>query len=58
MKRSIFAALVLLFAFSVNILFAQTKQADKTATSKETTVTGEVVDVACYLKDGAKGDSH
>jgi hypothetical protein len=43
---------ILVFVFAVP-LFAQEKKAEK-----EVTVTGEVVDVACYVMGEAKGEGH
>jgi hypothetical protein len=50
----------LLLIFSMSMIFAQDKKEDKKmmSKSKETTISGEVVDVGCYLKDGAKGADH
>lgn len=45
--------MAIVIPFSLN---AGTKSEKKTA--KETTVTGEVVDVSCYLHSGAKGEDH
>ncbi len=54
--------LVLLLAVATIVTAgsAQGKKGDKPAKSadKETTVTGEVVDVSCYLAQGAKGADH
>lgn len=50
-------ALVLVFSFAV-LASAQTKGAKKAAAPKEMTVTGEVVDLGCYLGHGAKGEKH
>lgn len=59
MKRIILSALVLLLAISVTASLAQEKMMqEKAMKEKETTIKGEVVDVACYLHQGAKGDGH
>lgn len=50
-------ALVLVFSFAV-VASAQTKAAKKSAAPKTMSVTGEVVDLGCYLGHGAKGESH
>ena len=47
------AAVLLVVAFAMN---AQEK--GKKKSEKETTVKGEVVDVACYIAHGAKGEKH
>jgi hypothetical protein len=60
MKRALVGvclALVLVFSFAV-LASAQTKGAKKSAASKEMTVSGEVVDLGCYLNHGAKGEQH
>jgi len=51
MKKSILFCLTLLLALAV------TAQAQK-KTEKEITVKGEVVDLACYVMGGSKGDEH
>ncbi len=51
MKHLLTSLLVLVF--STSVLFGQEKRMDK-----EATVTGEVIDVACYLMGGAKGADH
>ncbi len=50
-------ALVLVFSIAV-LASAQTKGAKKAPAAKEATVTGEVVDLGCYLNHGAKGEAH
>jgi len=40
------------------IAHANENQEDKTGTSKEVTVTGEVVDLVCYIDHGATGPDH
>ena len=52
MKRILGLTLALL-VLSVFTLTAQEKKSEK-----EVTVTGEVVDVACYIAHGAKGEDH
>jgi hypothetical protein len=54
------AVLGLLLLFSLSAIFAQDMKKEKKMMSKgkETTISGEVVDVGCYLKDGAKGEEH
>jgi hypothetical protein len=40
-------------------VYAQDKAADKSKeAAKETMISGEVVDVSCYLRSGAKGEKH
>lgn len=51
MKKQILFCLGLLLALAI------TAQAQK-KTEKEITVKGEVVDVACYMMGGSKGDDH
>lgn len=49
------------FAFLVVLLLAGTmtlSASDKKKAEKEVTVKGEVVDVACYIAQGAKGEKH
>lgn len=55
MKRAswFIAVLVLIFTFALS---AQEKEKKKT--EKEVTLKGEVVDVACYIAHGAKGEKH
>ena len=53
-KLALFA---LVFILSAGFAFAQEKAMEK-AKEKETLVTGEVVDVSCYLHQGAKGEGH
>lgn len=59
MKRTLLVCLLGLLIVSVGATFAQDKmkQGAKSA-EKEVTVKGEVVDVACYLHAGKKGDDH
>ncbi len=52
MKHRLAVLAVLSLAFSLPLLAA-----DKKA-EKEVTVKGEVVDVACYIAQGAKGEKH
>ena len=47
----------ILFCLSLLLALAVTAQAQK-KTEKEITVKGEVVDVACYMMGGSKGDDH
>ncbi len=60
MKRKIGVLFVLLIALSVSLLYAQEEKKEAKKTAKETTVTGEVVEVSCYLAHGdqGKGDAH
>jgi len=51
MRKSVMFFLALFLAAAVTV------QAQK-KTEKEVTVKGEVVDVACYMMGGAKGDDH
>ena len=54
-------SLVLACFLLAGVLGAQEKMKDDKKMGmmgKETTVTGEVVDLACFLKNGAKGDGH
>ena len=53
-KLALFA---LVFVLSAGFAFVQEKAMEK-AKEKETLVTGEVVDVSCYLHQGAKGEGH
>lgn len=46
-----------LFCLSLLLALAVTAQAQK-KTEKEVTVKGEVVDVACFMMGGAKGEEH
>ena len=55
MKRFTFIGMILLVMFAVGLMSGQEK---KMAKDKEKTIKGEVVDVACYLKSGGKGDDH
>ncbi len=55
MKKSLFGVLSLVLMFAVGLASGQMKE--KKA-AKETTIKGEVIDVACYLHQGAKGESH
>ena len=52
---------VFFFLLSVGLVFAQgeakQKAMERTA-EKEMAVTGEVVDISCYLQGGAKGEDH
>jgi hypothetical protein len=61
MKRNLVALLVCLLFVSVGVMYAQDKMVKdekKMAKEKETTISGEVVDVACYMHRGAKGEEH
>ncbi len=59
MKRGFFVVLVGFLVLSVCMTFAQDKmKMGKKSKDKEVTVTGEVVDVGCYLHHGAKGEKH
>jgi hypothetical protein len=53
MKRFLLSVFVAVLAFSM-VAFGQTKK----ETSKAVTIKGEVVDVACYLAQGARGSGH
>jgi len=53
MKRTFFLLALFLLLCSVALVADDKKKSDKV-----TTITGEVVDVACYLHQGAKGDDH
>jgi len=55
MRKVAFVALA--FIVSVSLALAQEKAKEKAA-EKETSITGEVVDVSCYLHAGAKGEGH
>ena len=54
MKRAFVFCVVFMVAFSVTL----TAQDKKKTAEKEATVKGEVVDVACYIAKGAKGEGH
>jgi hypothetical protein len=59
MKRLGLFALALLM--STGLTWAQGKSAGKMMSkqkAKEVSVTGEVVDVSCYLQSGARGEGH
>ncbi len=59
MKRLLFVFLMAIAMIATGS--AQEKKAEKSAKSssaKESTVTGEVVDVSCYIAQGAKGADH
>lgn len=59
MKRGLFAVLVTLLVLAIGVTFGQDKmKAEKKSKDKEVTVTGEVVDVGCYLHRGARGEKH
>ena len=61
MKRIMFLQVTILLLFAVSAMFAQEKtkgKKTKEATAKETTIKGEVVDLACYMKHGATGEDH
>ena len=49
--------LVLVFSFAI-LASADTKAEGKAAAPKTVTVTGEIVDLGCYLGHGAKGEGH
>ena len=53
-KLTLFA---FVFILSAGLIFAQEKGKEK-AVEKEASITGEVVDVSCYLHGGAKGEGH
>ena len=55
MKRASWFVALLLLVFTV-ALAAQEKEKKKS--EKEVTLKGEVVDVACYINHGAKGEKH
>ncbi len=50
-------ALVLVFSLSL-VASAQTAAAGKGAAHKTVSITGEIVDLGCYLGHGAKGEQH
>jgi hypothetical protein len=50
-------ALALVFSIAV-MASAQTTAAKKSAAPKTATLTGEVVDMGCYMNHGAKGEAH
>lgn len=52
-----FALFAVVLAFAAGVVSAQEKRKEK-AVEKESSITGEVVDVACYLKHGARGEGH
>ncbi len=57
-KLALFTLIVIL---SAGLVFAQEKGKEKAtekAAEKEMAITGEVVDVSCYLHVGAKGEGH
>ena len=54
MKRLLVFCAVFVLALGLSV----TAQDKKKVTEKEATVTGEVVDVACYVAKGAKGEGH
>ena len=54
MKR----ALVFCVVFVLALAFSVTAQDKKKEAEKEVTLKGEVVDVACYVAKGAKGEGH
>ena len=63
MKHYAVAVLALLLALSIGVMYAQDKKVEKKEgkkASKETMITGEVVEVSCYLAhgDNGKGDDH
>ena len=61
MKRfAILAALILVAVATSAVLAAQTqgKKAEAKAEPKSMSVTGEIVDLGCYLAEGAKGEAH
>ena len=58
MKRLFVPVLALLALLSLGVMSAQDKKMEKKEmkkAAKETTVTGEVVEVSCYLAHGEKG---
>ena len=55
MKRYLLFPVVLVFAFTASLAAQGMKKMSK---EKEIRVTGEVVDVACYLHQGARGEDH
>ncbi len=57
MRKFVGTILVLLLMVVPGSLQASPKSHKKSA-AKEVTLTGEVVDVSCYLAQGAKGESH
>jgi hypothetical protein len=61
MKRSVASVLALLLVLSVGLMYAQDKTEGKKEmkkASKETTISGEVVEVSCYLAHDGKGSGH
>ena len=55
MKNTI---VMLLLVLVIGILFTVPAMAQDKQSEKEMAITGEVVDVACYLSRGAKGEGH
>jgi hypothetical protein len=47
-----------LFLLVVTMMFAVTASSQEKPVSKEATISGEVIDVACYLSNGARGANH
>ena len=62
MKNTLLVLFTLVIAMAGSSLLAGQKDAKekKSSEAKQTTITGEVVDVSCYLAhgDGGKGDAH
>ena len=61
MKRSFASVLALLLVLSVGLMYAQDKKEGKKEmkkAAKETTISGEVVEVSCYLAHDGKGPDH
>jgi hypothetical protein len=62
MKRLSILSAILVLALASAALFAadspSSKKGEAKATPKSMTVTGEIVDLGCYLSEGAKGEAH
>lgn len=62
MKRFALILMVLAMALAITNAFAAdpkgAKEATKAAAPKSMTLTGEIVDMGCYLAEGAKGEAH
>ncbi|HLE34096.1 MAG TPA: hypothetical protein VJB38_15950 [Bacteroidota bacterium] len=48
----------ILILAAVSIMLAAVTFGQEKPVSKEATITGEVIDVACYLSSGARGEDH
>lgn len=58
MKRTLLVALFSIMAFVAVAAAQEAKQETKKEEAKPTTLTGEVVDLSCYMDHGAKGMDH